>query len=423
MISNQKLIIRKPNIKVVIIGFLSFINLKLFGSLICPLEISGLLFFILEISNKKFKRNFLFENHIFKSITALLILWSSCQLISDIINKSEFKDSVKGILAPLLVLVSLRLLIYIQEIFNYKDFIQDLLIGFSIYKIYNLFLISESIDFFLKMGGTLFSTIFIISLIRNNFIKLIFTLIIGILSFIYGARSSSFIILCFVISEFLYKRKNKLNYSTQIFKNVTYGFLKYITILLIFLSISPLISLSNNLISKISPNSEKSEVFKKDSQSKFGVFGSRTEYFSFFDAFKESPLIGHGSWAKDREYKYTLMGARQKIDYQGKTDHYIIKKLFKGSVYEWDVPPIPKHSFVMQTTLWAGLLASSFFFYLLNTNLLIILDMKINYSLKLLLLLNVWNILFSPIGDHRLYIPIICLITILFSDKLNTKEA
>ena len=175
-------------------------------------------FFILEISNKKFKRNFLFENHIFKSITALLILWASCQLISDIINKSEFKDSVKGILAPLLVLVSLRLLIYIHEIFNYKDFIQDLLIGFSIYKIYNLFLISESIDFFLKMGGTLFSTIFIISLIRNNFIKLIFTLIIGILSFIYGARSSSFIILCFVISEFLYKRKNKLNYSTQIFK-------------------------------------------------------------------------------------------------------------------------------------------------------------------------------------------------------------
>ena len=199
--------------------------------------------------------------------------------------------------------------------------------------------------------------------------------------------------------------------------------MKYITILLIFLSISPLISLSNNLISKISPNSEKSEVFKKDSQSKFGVFGSRTEYFSFFDAFKESPLIGHGSWAKDREYKYTLMGARQKTDYQGKTDHYIIKKLFKGSVYEWDVPPIPKHSFVMQTTLWAGLLASSFFFYLLNTNLLIILDMKINYSLKLLLLLNVWNILFSPIGDHRLYIPIICLITILSSDKLKTKEA
>ena len=44
MISNQKLIIKKPNIKVVIIGFLSFINLKLFGSLICPLEISGLLF-------------------------------------------------------------------------------------------------------------------------------------------------------------------------------------------------------------------------------------------------------------------------------------------------------------------------------------------------------------------------------------------
>ena len=422
MISNQKLIIKKPNIKVVIIGFFSFINLKLFGSLICPLEISGLIFLILEISNNKFKKNFLFENHIFKSISALLILWASCQFISDIINKSEFKDSVKGILAPVLVLVSLRLLIYINEIFNYKDFIQDLLIGFSIYKIYNLFLTSESIDFFLKMGGTLFSTIFIVSLIRNNFIKLVITIMIGIFSFIYGARSSSFIILCFLISEFLDNRKNKFKYSNQIFKNVIYGFLKYITILLIFLSISPLISFSNNLISKVSPNIEKSEVFKKDSQSKFGVFGSRTEYFSFFDAFKESPLIGHGSWAKDWEYKYTLMGARQKTDYQGKTDNYIIKKLFKGSVYKWDVPPIPKHSFVMQTTLWAGLIATSFFFYLLNANLLIILNRKLNYSLKLLLILNVWNILFSPIGDHRLYIPIICLITILFFGKPQKKE-
>ena len=114
------------------------------------------------------------------------------------------------------------------------------------------------------------------------------------------------------------------------------------------------------MISKLSPNVEKSEVLRKIAKINLEYLVLEQNTF-LFDAFKESPLIGHGSWAKDSNYKYTLMGARQKNDFQGKTDHFIIKKLFKGSVYKWDVPPIPKHSFVMQTTLWAGLIASSFF--------------------------------------------------------------
>ena len=119
---DKSTIIRKPKIIIIIFGIISFIRIRIIGTF-SPFEILAILFFLYQKASNSNLKIEIFENKIYKSFTNLLILWSFCQLFSDIVNKTIISSSLKGVLAPLLIILSLRLLLILKKIFDYKYFI------------------------------------------------------------------------------------------------------------------------------------------------------------------------------------------------------------------------------------------------------------------------------------------------------------
>jgi hypothetical protein len=131
---------------------------------------------------------------------------------------------------------------------------------------------------------------------------------------------------------------------------------------------------------------------KYDAQSgSLGVIvGGRVEVLVSTQAVIDSPILGHGSWAKDYRYVDLLAERLSSLGYE----------LGAGSS---DVGLIPAHSYLMGSWVWAGFLGGLFWIavVVLAARLLMIL-----YSVRVppapLLVFStvllVWNIAFSPYG-------------------------
>ena len=133
--------VRKESIFAILIGFISFLQIKLFGGILSPFELFAVLFFIRQfIVSNQFKIN-IFKNVVYKSFEKLLIIWSICQIVSDLVNQTLIITSLKGVLTPIFILLSLRLLLVIYNHFNDDVFIDDFIIGMSLSNLFNLFLI------------------------------------------------------------------------------------------------------------------------------------------------------------------------------------------------------------------------------------------------------------------------------------------
>ena len=107
--------VRKDSIFPILIGFISFLQIKLFGGILSPFELFSVLFFLRQfIVSNQFKIN-IFKNDVYKSFEKLLIIWSICQIVSDLLNQTLIISSLKGILTPIFVLLSLRFLLVIYN--------------------------------------------------------------------------------------------------------------------------------------------------------------------------------------------------------------------------------------------------------------------------------------------------------------------
>lgn len=129
------------------------------------------------------------------------------------------------------------------------------------------------------------------------------------------------------------------------------------------------------------------------SQSKVGILGGRSEFASAMFAIADSPILGHGSWAKD-EKGYRYMGAEALgIDVSGLRDTSEML--------------IPAHSHLWGPWISHGLLGFAFWFYVLVYVLKFFVH-GIPYAhqyLPFALLLGsnaLWDILFSPVGFRPL---------------------
>jgi hypothetical protein len=157
---------------------------------------------------------------------------------------------------------------------------------------------------------------------------------------------------------------------------------------------------------------EKNE---KQSQSVGGVLlGGRPEILVSSRAIFDSPILGHGSWAKDPKYEEMLadIQARFGIEYSVES-----REEQNGGL-------IPSHSYLLGSWVSAGVLGSVFWFYLLTKL------MKSMVSLSLLrpalmpvyvylLVHQFWDILFSPFAStQRMFA---ALIIVIMFDLLEQK--
>jgi hypothetical protein len=120
------------------------------------------------------------------------------------------------------------------------------------------------------------------------------------------------------------------------------------------------------------------------------LIGGRSEVLVSSQAIIDSPILGHGSWAKDPVYAELLDNTLSSLGYEvGATSS--------------DVALIPAHSFLTQSWVWAGLLGGVFWLAVLGIAVWLLANLYasrvelaplIVFSTMLLL----WNIAFSPYG-------------------------
>ena len=295
----------------------------------------------------------------------LAALWSGAQLLSDIINQTEFLSSIKGVLAPLLFAsTTIALIIYFREsIARMPSF----LIGATMASLINLVTLPG--EYFLldnqwKWGfGAITLSLFLIyySFFCKQqskqilFLGLIAFLIISLLN---NARSFG-LLSSFAGIAFFFFTSRRISLSSGIIfsklsmvKATIFGLLLVLAInfaLTVMFSYDPLL--------KFLPE-DVAQKARLQASNEYGLlFGARPEIMVSLQAFLDSPLFGHGSWAVDRgQYlsKYFYMRYTYGVDE------------FFNLFYDYSGDLIPAHSFLMGSLVWAGFLGGAFWIYVLT---------------------------------------------------------
>jgi hypothetical protein len=123
------------------------------------------------------------------------------------------------------------------------------------------------------------------------------------------------------------------------------------------------------------------------------LLGGRNEFLAAGSAIRDSPLIGHGSWAKDPKYKAILYDRLAELGY---------RKM--GPELESDL--IPAHSHLLGAWVESGIMGAVFWcwaLWLTGSALLRASGREPLFPfLAFIAMLQLWNVLFSPYGaDER----------------------
>ena len=419
------------NISYIFWGILSALQVNFYG-LFSPFELISFAFFVKEIFiNKSYSA--LKENKFYKSLNNLLILWIISQSISDFLNNSTFTSFLKGNGAPLLILLSLNFLIHLyeesQKLNQEKSFITNYFLGFSFISILQYFFQFDSAFYsiysFLKWGGGISLAFIILIFFRDQLFKNLCLVILILISLSLQIRYLVLMFFIYYISKLLNFQNLKIYKlrTFNIFKITILGIFNYLLILLLLFISSPIYHQATDIFLRFSLNPDRSAVLKRQTDRKQSIFNTRLEYFAFFTQFRDSPIIGHGSWAKDKDLKYRVIMERNRAATMDSTDYEIYEKLYKvAGIQKIDDYIVPQHSYIMQSVTWCGLIGASFFFYLLFLSLLMLNDKKINDISRLQIAVHVFHTFFSPLGAHRFTIPMVCLLIIIFCIQYNNNK-
>lgn len=135
--------------------------------------------------------------------------------------------------------------------------------------------------------------------------------------------------------------------------------------------------------------------YESQSAGDFGVFlGGRNEFLASSQAIFDSPLIGHGSWAKDERYVELIQIRLEQLGYEGFG--------FRES------DQIPSHSYLLGSWVEAGIFGGLLWIWVLRLVYRFFRDSYFTHFtpapwVVFSVLLLSWNVLFSPFGaDQRL---------------------
>lgn len=138
---------------------------------------------------------------------------------------------------------------------------------------------------------------------------------------------------------------------------------------------------------------------KNEGQEKVGnlLLGGRPEFAIGLRAALDSPLIGHGSWAKDPKY-YEML-------YDQMVEAGVSPELERGDIIG-NVPLIPGHSHIVTAWIWSGIAGPIFWVYMTWFVLKGMVPVAIQRPplapvYMYLLIVMFWDIFFSPFAANR----------------------
>jgi hypothetical protein len=128
---------------------------------------------------------------------------------------------------------------------------------------------------------------------------------------------------------------------------------------------------------------------------KFGLLiGGRPQVYAEAQAMTDSPLIGHGSWARNSEYNLNLLRALYRAGYT------IDQATISGLTHD---DYVPVHSYILGAWVEAGILGGLFWIFVLFVAVSVVLhayrwDDPLSPFVVLIAISLLWDLFFSPFG-------------------------
>jgi len=382
------------NVMAFIIGVMSYVNFKLIGDFY-PVEV--ILAFMVPLLWSR-KSGLLRDQHV-KILLMFGSLWLMSQLSTDLFRQTTVTDSLRGCLSVLFFLFDFVGL-YILISGRLKR-LMIFLMGYSIGGVLQQSIFPSVLGsahpwkFGYGFSIALLLLIFIVFINGNNTKKLKWwalpLAVFGILSIYLDYRSlgAISILTAFMISVRCAWLNQMLIYKFR----PMFLFMAGVIVLSVGLSIIKIYGYSSE--QGWLGDHAKMKYEMQASGSGGILLGGRMEWIAGVPAIIDSPFIGHGSWAKNSNYRELY---RNLIDLNYGLSAAEIDKWIKKS----DL--IPAHSHILQSWIWAGFLGALFWFVVLYLVLKVMIH-AYRFPSPLLVIvlffsiLSIWDIFFSPFGS------------------------
>ncbi len=165
---------------------------------------------------------------------------------------------------------------------------------------------------------------------------------------------------------------------------------------------------------------EASSKYEYQSSGRFGVLlGGRPQVIAEVKAIGDAPILGHGSWAKDRRYSLQLINDLLAAGYR--SDPATLYGLTHTDY-------IPTHSYLLGAWVEAGILGTAFWIGVIVISAGVVFTYyRVSDSLTpLLMFLTIglaWNLLFSPYGaEQRITVPF-AIVVLLYAQARIAESA
>lgn len=333
-----------------------------------------------------------------RRLLGFVFIWFFAQLVSDLINETQFLDALKGTLAPLVFgCTTICLLDYFKS--NISR-LPAFLLGIACGELIRLQFFPTEYYLFNPwkwgLGGAVLSVFviwFSFYLKRKSIFMLFGALaVFFVISLRFDGRSMAAFPLFAAIAYTFFGTGKQLR--AMRFFTGSWGVVRLLGILLPLLLLlnmgaSALFS-SSFILSRVSK--ESAEKYSTQAAGAYGLLlGARSEILISTRAFLDKPLLGHGSWAKDKAgYLTNFEGERNRLGYESLPDD---TELDSNSL-------ITAHSVLMGTLVWAGIFGGMFWIFILYSMtkqfLASMRQLPFYYYVGMVGL--TWNILFSPLG-------------------------
>ncbi len=345
-----------------------------------------------------------------KSMLGLLLLWFVAQVTADIVNQTDFIKAIKGILAPAFVaMILLGLTTAFYERNKYLPlYLLGVFVGMWLSRVVGS-------DFYAynpwKWGlgscvALCFFTWIEFYCQRNRSLYLVVgSLVFVVICMAYSSRSLAMFMLVASVIPVFSSHILRLNFYRRMQVSSSGTFQLFIMMLLAVFALDRVMV---NLFTfgpflDLLPALDAMK-YSMQAESKWGVIlGGRTELLVSFEAFSDSPILGHGSWPENSYYTYAHLDV---VDVSG-------GMLMDLAAAERRISSflIPTHSYLMGAMVWGGFFAGLFWFKILGMSFSGFLNERVISSPLLLYIVIglIWNILFSPFGADARWLSTVLL--------------
>jgi hypothetical protein len=390
------------DILVISIPLFSFIEFKIVGRLFMSETLLICLFPFLIF---KFNNRNLLLAPLPKIMVVLLLAWLAGQVATDLIQHTPFADYIRGWAKISVTIINFSML-YIL-IYGSRRRIVLYAIGLAlggILKFYfnpNIYAVDYPWKF--GIGGPLTWLIIIFASSRNVRwfpLRAVIVSLVSVLNLYMGFRSYSGI--CFLTVVYLFLQWLWNIKGTQRAKLSS----KNLFLICIVILIASFIFIKGygHMARKGLLGEKARQIYEQQSKGDLGLLiGGRSEILVSIRAIMDSPIIGHGSWAKSYRYSNTLIYLKRILGYY-------------PSRYD-DLGLIPTHSHLFGAWVEAGILGAVFWIWVISLPIrgmskLIRTKEILTPFFAFISFLLIWDVLFSPYGaELRIMIPYYIIVT------------